>query len=856
MAIADLIRKLTAGGKLHETTWRVDPHEGVDFLLPAKAQSNPEQCAIESPFFGLQYAYLKGLHEQGYASRNANGYTVLSENVVDLGEEFFQVFQLPPPYPGKYRARFEGNTGQAAFTADIHLILPDTAEVTKYALHGPFLRLSENELYRIGPAEWQALNAVLKHKSLEPKDRGEYENNWLVFQLQLAKKGGMDISLAHFDNLDLLHPQSVGVAIEQLPDGDLSLSPTYGEGIALEDIKSRLGQIQKGDQHCILRIRNKFVLLDKGRLEATEEILSNRRIPKEQIKQFLSAPTAYLDASMIDLDTGFSFRVHGAEKFTHKYFGDVEKSGVDWFAVADGLPEPTDNLRTIVNSEETLQEAEERIRDAVTHGADSVELEGRTFDISDPDQVAKTLDRCRAQIENSSEADDDDRSEGDNESQHATERAVVAIDDNDEQAVLSRSSWLDGFSPDTEAFATENLKRTPYPHQEAGVQWLLAHLETTRSSDGGSGALLADDMGLGKTFMTLVAVQEWYRRCKQRDVTEKPTLIVAPLSLLENWKAEVDATFHKSPFEDIVTLQAGADLAEYRITGAGRETQQEFEESDLIADQEKIRYSLKVGKHFGHQRLDRPRRLVLTTYQTLRDYQFSLSRVDWGIVAFDEAQNIKNPNALATRAAKGLKSEFKLLATGTPVENSLKDFWCLMDTAVPGLLGAWQDFRSAYIAPITSAASDDQRHIKVEVGSRLRTNVGEFMLRRTKSDHLDGLPQKRLYSGDTAGIDSEYLASLAGVMTGAQLSHYDDVIDAVRGANVDDRRQLVLPSLLRLKITSIHQDIEAKLPLPASSKELLKQAEQSVKMSAMLTILRDIEKRDEKVIVFATSKAC
>ena len=54
MAIADLIRKLTAGGKLHEITWRVDPHEGIDFILPAKAQSHPEQCAIESPYFGLQ----------------------------------------------------------------------------------------------------------------------------------------------------------------------------------------------------------------------------------------------------------------------------------------------------------------------------------------------------------------------------------------------------------------------------------------------------------------------------------------------------------------------------------------------------------------------------------------------------------------------------------------------------------------------------------------------------------------------------------------------------------------------------------------------------------------------------------
>ena len=93
-----------------------------------------------------------------------------------------------------------------------------------------------------------------------------------------------------------------------------------------------------------------------------------------------------------------------------------------------------------------------------------------------------------------------------------------------------------------------------------------------------------------------------------------------------------------------------------------------------IENIEAIRHSLKIGSSFGDERLINPGRLVLTTYQTLRDYQFSMARVDWGIAAFDEAQNLKNPNALVTRAAKGLKSDFKLLATGTPVENSLKDF--------------------------------------------------------------------------------------------------------------------------------------------------------------------------------------
>jgi SNF2 family DNA or RNA helicase len=857
MGIGDLIKKLTVGGREHEIEWRVDPYEGVDFILKGAALSDPEQSAIDSPFFGLQYAYLKGLHEQGYASRNANGFTVLSEQLIELDDDFFEVFSFPKAFSGTYQARFEGNTGQAAFSAAIDLVMPDSTRISRYSLYGPFLRLAESEIYRLSPAEWQALTAVQTHTDLDVADRGEYENNWLVFQLQIAKKSGMRINLAHFEHLELLHPEAVGVAVEQMPNGDLSLNPTYGSGIDIADIKARLGQIKEGDSHCILRVKNRFVLLDKARLEATEEILSNTRIPKDQVAQFLKSPTAYLDAALIDLDTGFSLRVHGAERYTHRYFGEVEESKIDWFAISEALLEPADSLKSVIDSEEILEEVEIRIRDALAHGSDTLEVEDRIFDISDPEEVSAALALCREKLQSPIAEEDPistaiDEEEGEFRS---IGQAVLAIDSNDEEADFSKSSRLDDFNPARQTFATDNLKRKPFPHQNDGIRWLLAHLESAKSSDVDGGALLADDMGLGKTYMTLVGVEEWYRRCKVQGDSEKPTLIVAPLTLLENWQAEVSDTFHRSPFSDIVVLQAGADLPTFKVVGSGRETQQEFTEGNLISEQDQIRYSLKVGKSFGHMRLDMPRRLVLTTYQTLRDYQFSLSRVDWGVVAFDEAQNLKNPNALATRAAKGLKSDFKLLATGTPVENSLKDFWCLMDTATPGLLGAWQSFRKEYISPITSAEPEIVRQIKIEVGGKLRSTVGNFMLRRTKAEHLDGLPEKRIFTGDESSPDGMYKPELAGVMKGPQLDHYDEIIASVRSRAVEDRRSLVLPGLLRLKITSIHQDIESKQAVPRNAKDLLRQAETSIKMRSMLSILNKIEKRGEKVIIFATTKA-
>lgn len=853
MGIRDFLQKLGATYAEKNVQWSVDPYEGLDFTFCEKALKNPDKTAIENPFFGLQYAYLKGLHEQGYAERNSNGYTVRSEVVADLDEDFFEIFNLPEPYDGKYQARFEGNTGQAAFAADIELLLADGTRISRFSVEGPFLKLAEGEYYRLSPPEWRALHAVNAHKALSASDRGEYENNWLVFQLQLGKRSGMQINLAHFENLELVHPEVVGVSIEELANGDLVLTPTYGSDIDLKDIKARLGQVRDDEDHCILRVKNKFVLLDPARLEATREILTNSRIPKDQVSVFLKSPTAYLNAALIDLDTGFSLRVHGAERFAHRYFGDIEESGIDWFLVGENLLQTPEKLGAAIDSDETFSEVEARINDARRHNADTLEYAEQTFDISDVQKVAAALECAKLRIQGSARPEESiDRTPV---AEFAKERAVVAIDSNDEESEFSKESVLDGFDPSPQTFMTHNLKRTPYPHQNEGIAWILAHLDLAGSKSSGGGALLADDMGLGKTFMTLVAIEEWFRRCKERGGVEKPILIVAPLSLLDIWQTEVQETFQKSPFSDIVILQAGGDLPKYRITGSGRETLQEFSDDEFISDQDEIRYSLKVGRLYGSDRLDMPRRLVLTTYQTLRDYQFSLSRIDWSIVAFDEAQNLKNPNTLATRAAKGLKADFKLLATGTPVENSLKDFWCLMDTAIPGLLGAWQSFRSTYISPILSADGAELRQVKLDIGRTLRETVGNYMLRRTKAEHLQGLPDKTIFTGDAETSSETYMPVLAGVMSGAQLNHYNQIIESVQSSTAEDRRSLILPSLLRLKITSIHQDIEAKVAIPQSNRELLREAERSTKISSMLSLLREIASRDEKVIIFATTKA-
>ena len=130
-------------------------------------------------------------------------------------------------------------------------------------------------------------------------------------------------------------------------------------------------------------------------------------------------------------------------------------------------------------------------------------------------------------------------------------------------------------------------------------------------------------------------------------------------------------------------------------------------------------------------------RIVLTTYETLRDQEFSLARQQWSIVVCDEAQKLKNPAALVTQAIKAIPARFRVACTGTPVENTLIDLWCLFDFIQPGFLGGLNQFGREYQRPIEAALERDTVALE-----RLRGLIDPQTLRRTKQDIAKDLPAK------------------------------------------------------------------------------------------------------------------
>ncbi|HDL90050.1 MAG TPA: helicase [Thermodesulforhabdus norvegica] len=873
MNIKNIVHDLVFREK-RESRFRMIPDsDGLNFVLPP---DDFEKCRNgEADGWSLhQYVCLRMLEEQGYAKQIPNGYLIPSDNAVVMEDDAKFLLDFPPPFPGHFRIRVNSETSHSTFSIHIIPVMPDGKELPNYGQNGPCLQFGSQELYILSSAEWLAFSSLKAHQSLPSENKSELHNLKLVGSLQAARKLGMDIDLSHFNQIEVREPGKVGVAVTQQEDGCLLLTPTFGPDMPPKSIAKRLGQLSNAIDIGVIRIQDQIVVLDEKRLKATHEIISNRLIPRPQVKRFLKSPSAFLDASLVDLDAGFSLRVRGATVFRHAYFGETDESGLSWF---DREQQKTEQvcqpsvLHNTVKYKEDLQLAKKRIDDARNTGASVIEFGGKTIDISDSNAVDSIIRSIEKKITGLARTKKEPAEQSQDKEGKDRLPIIVDIAKNDDQLELG--------SDDIPALIKNATykphidysiyKRQPFPHQDEGIRWILGLAQPTLSLPDGEeslhGALLADDMGLGKTYMALVAISEYFRLCKEKNIVERPVLIVVPLTLLENWREEIQQTFHKAPFSDVVLLQADAHLRKFRIGGAGIEIKQqaakEFLNNDnqLTMPENAIRYSLKIGKEFGADRLDLPRRVVFTTYQTLRDYQFSLCRIDWSFVVFDEAQHIKNPNTLATRAAKGLKARFKLLATGTPVENHLGDFWCLMDTARPGALGAYQDFRQEYIMPIRHALPDQAPELRQTIGKNLRSKVGALMLRRLKEDNLPGLPKKYIYSG--LNIDKEngcqYDPLLEKEMNGEQLQRYDTTIDTVvEVQQKGDGTNPILAGLYQLREISLHPLLlnRGVLTTPKNSMEARELIRLSGKLEILLDILDQIRKKGEKAIIFLINK--
>ncbi len=319
------------------------------------------------------------------------------------------------------------------------------------------------------------------------------------------------------------------------------------------------------------------------------------------------------------------------------------------------------------------------------------------------------------------------------------------------------------------------------PYQLKGLSWLL-FMERF-----GLGACLADDMGLGKTIQLIALLLQ---ERDSRSPRPGPTLLICPMSVAGNWQKEV----------------------------------------------QRFAPSLKVMVHHGADRLGerafereaKKHDLVVSTYALAARDRETFARVQWGRIALDEAQNIKNPEAKQTRAVRQLKAGRRIALTGTPVENRLSELWSIMDFLNPGYLGPAKEFHTNYAAPI------EKFHDQSRAGD-LKRLIQPFVLRRLKTDRsiIRDLPEK---------MEMKVFCNL----TREQATLYEAVVQEMM-ARIEEaenirRRGMVLAALSKLKQVCNHPAhfLQDGSPLPG----------RSGKLARLQEMLEEVVAAGDKALVF------
>lgn len=270
-----------------------------------------------------------------------------------------------------------------------------------------------------------------------------------------------------------------------------------------------------------------------------------------------------------------------------------------------------------------------------------------------------------------------------------TRNAIQVETDSGWQDLEQRIKDAETYSPEIPS----TLQTTLRPYQEKGFQWL------SRLAYVGFGACLADEMGLGKTIQALTLILD--------QAQHGPVLIIAPTSVCFNWLDEID----------------------------------------------KFAPTLNVTLFGGNERKKIVNKLtsldvLVTSYGLLQQETELLCEKMWQVIVLDEAQAIKNMSTKRSRAAMSLKSRFKMLTTGTPLENNLGELWNLFNFINPGLLGTITQFNKRFAGPIEKDKDRDAQ-------KRLKRLVNPFILRRLKSQVLDELPPRTEINLKVALSDEE-----------------------------------------------------------------------------------------------------
>lgn len=697
--------------------------------------------------------------------------------------------------------------------------------------YGAIIKRAQS-IKRLATPVYEIISRIDEFNSLGDSEKNLQEALRVVHLIK--SQAGFEISLdPYLKSETVIIPSKVSVGIHTYDDDSISLYPIF-PGVDEELTRNHFLQLNDIDPVLSLNSSNLGVvrvLLSNEMQVALHDLQKARRLKGQlRIRVLTDLHSVFsdgIDQDILDI-TGFSPRVYGIGDLPFRARVSFNNFPQDWFALEEKsdtalMPDVTLNLKTENGTAEVQFDSVADVKgfydeviQAQGRGDSAVEFKGHSIIIDD--FLLKDLSEV-AGHENKIYSPQDDTPE--------RKGRYLLVRQNEESAEYAEGdstvSEIEDISGQYDTIAPQAL--LPYvelkKHQIDGVAWLkqLHQMRTYRK-----GGILADDMGLGKTLQILVFLASLIEDPNNDFLAASfppwdPILIVAPPILLENWVNEIERYFAPGIFQPL-TLLHGSTIKKFRVeTRKGKE--------------------LELAVPLLNLEMIRENRVVVTNYDTVKNYQHSFGRIQWSVVVCDEAQEIKTPGSQKSEALKAMNARFKIAATGTPVENRLLDLWNLMDFIQPGpLLGSAKEFSSKYESDSSSATEADQENPLEDLRTRLRYGKSAaYIVRRLKEQVLQ----------DSFAPKEEKIVTCH--LSGQQLERQKHLLQAIENSAQASHPLEVLQSLRKL---SMHIRIYHGDYAGCEAKTLLAE---SPKLQKLVEILRDIASRKEKALIFSDSIA-
>ncbi len=798
--------------------WRERP-DGIEFFLESNSTIIPynewKSFIIEYEIRS-QWLLLDELITNGQAVIEDNFVLLPNDTLFYLSADDLLMLDLPEVYPFDIVIESKGKAlNQKDFQYIVSYCDIDGNFFAKRV--GCIIRLSQSACYRLTKEQYHLLDVIDTFNNKSPEDKA-YINNLIVFSeiKGLAEETGALLD-RYLNSNDVLFPKKISLRVNRIGENKLEIAPEI-TGLDIQTNKDFLIKFDKHHQpesvYNLQREGSKRirVVISDEQKEALKSIKKYRIVNKQKAEEIQKCPHNFFDPEVFDLDPttnnlSFSDRIKEIGFYKPKSYPFIYSYKSKWlpgvvFESSDGRKK-----QFKIQSKKDIKEIEKLINEARKKGEDSINWCGTEVEINN---ILPHIEFIKQQTEKPDLPQGNIQSNGE---------PVLIIKEN-----IDKIEY-DPLMPKLKDFK-HNYEHPPdlvnqykiLDHQEEGIAWLQELFRREQK-----GCLLADDMGLGKTLQVLSFIVWHNKNFRLKSNIKKPYLIVAPVTLLENWQAEYNKFFQSSM--SLITLY-GKELTKYKIFYDGdKPVPLNIPGSDYITE---IRKKRGVINFKAISNAD----IVLTTYETVRDFQIDLCQIQWSTIIIDEAQKIKTPGSLVTNAIKALKTDFSIACTGTPVENSLLDLWCITDFLLPGYLGSAKEFSKEFQEPLRS--NPDAAH---EIGERVRKRLGVYIKRRLKKDILKDLPHKEIHY-------------LKADMPPIQLERYIEEIKAIQdmvSEKTDRDKKWMMPFLKTLKCISAHPF----LPNIRINQDLDEFIHQSAKLTKTVEILEDIKKNEEKVIIFS-----